>query len=168
MPFHSLDAYAQSRIKWHQESCPIARVTDFFLFIEQHAFFLMLIKLVSTLALQNPDAISSDLQVAVLGQNSVCPSQLKDAFHDGIKGLKMPVEYADYADDVHSYMAMVLDEPVPVLGKTIPRPPALSGTFPRHVPSSATPAAPPSASSSASSSSKKRSSTKALEFDGMD
>ena len=147
MPFHSLDAYAQSRIKWHQESCPLSRVTDFFLFIEQHAFFLMLIKLVSTLALQNPDAISSDLQVAVLGQNSVCPSQLKDAFHEGVKGLKMPTEYADYADDVHSYMVMVLDEPVPVLGKTIPRPPALSGTFPRHVPSSASPAAPSSTSS---------------------
>ena len=89
--------------------------------------FLMLMKLVATLALQNPDAaaLSTDLREAVLGQHTVCPSQLKDAFHRGIKDLRMPTEYADYADDVYSYMAEVLDEPMPVLGKIIPPPPAV-------------------------------------------
>ena len=108
-PYHSLDAYGQSRIRWHQDSCPISRVTDFFLFIEQHAFFLMLIKLAATLALQNPVALSADLREAALGEHTVCPSQLKDAFHRGIKELKMPVDFADYADDVRSYMAELLE-----------------------------------------------------------
>ena len=46
----------------------------------------------------------------------------------------MPVEYADYADSTHSYMSDVLEIGVPVMGSTIPRPPADAGTFSRYTP----------------------------------
>ena len=89
--FPSLDAYGKDRIRWHQQQCLLMRVTDFFLFIGQHAFFLLFIKMVATVALQDPDAVPQSLREAVLGQNAV----LKRAFHQGICDLKMPVEYAD-------------------------------------------------------------------------
>ena len=58
-PFQNLDAYGQARIRWHQEQCPLVRVTDFFLFIEQHSFFLLFIKMVSTVALQDQDCAAT-------------------------------------------------------------------------------------------------------------
>ena len=156
-PFQNLDAYGQDRIRWHQEQCPLVRVTDFFLFIEQHSFFLLFIKMVSTVALQDQDSVPQLLREAVLGQNVVCPSQLKRAFHQGIVDLKMPVEYADYADSIHNYMADVLEIGVPVMGSTIPRPPAEAGTFPRYTPTPVpTPAATASSSSSSTSSNKRK------------
>ena len=70
------------------------------------------------------------LREAVLGQNAVCPSQLKGAFHQGIVDLKMPVEYADYAGAIHNYMADLLEIGVPVMGSTIPRSPCRGWHFP--------------------------------------
>ena len=166
-PFQNLDAYGQDRIRWHQEQCPLVRITDFFLFIEQHSFFLLFIKMVSTVALQDQDSVPQLLREAVLGQNVVCPSQLKRAFHQGIVDLKMPVEYADYADSIHNYMADVLEIGVPVMGSTIPRPPAEAGTFPKYTPTPVpTPAATASSSSSSTSSNKRK--QQALELNTLD
>ena len=70
--------------------------------------------------------------------------------------LKFSVDYADYADDIHNYMALVIDIGVPILGSSIPRPPAPEGTFPRYSPTSSRPTAPPTTTSSSSTSSNKR------------
>ena len=114
--------------------------------------------MVATVALQDPDAVPQLLREAVLGHNAVCPSQLKGAFHQRIVDLKMPVvEYADYADSTHNYMADVLEIGVPVMGSTIPRPPAEAGTFPRYSPAPVpTPAATASSSSSSTSNNKRK------------
>ena len=113
--------------------------------------------MVATVALQDPDAVPQLLREAVLGQNAVCPSQLKEAFHQGIVDLKMPTEYADYADSIHNYMADVLEIGVPVMGSTIPRPSAEAGTFPRYTPAPIpTPAATASSSSSSTSNNKRK------------
>ena len=50
-PYESLDRSAQARIKWHKCQCHLGKVTDFLLFVEQHSFLLLYIKLVGTLAL---------------------------------------------------------------------------------------------------------------------
>ena len=69
----------------------------------------MFVKLVATLALHDPDFLPPQLCEAVLGQNTVCPSQLKEVFHQGVKDLRMPVDLADNADSVYGYMSEVLD-----------------------------------------------------------
>ena len=122
-PFANLRVYADSRIEWHCSQCPLEKVTDFFLQIEQHSFFLLFIKLVASLALSMPESLTGQLREAALGQLAVCAPQLKAAFHAGVMKLKMPTHYADYADSVHNYMAQVLDISVPILGGSIPRPP---------------------------------------------
>ena len=84
-PHDSLGSYGRARIHCHKTQCPLGRVTDFMLYIEQHAFFLQYIKLVATLALQSPESMDSDLREAALAQVAMCPSQLKDAFHEGVQ-----------------------------------------------------------------------------------
>ena len=80
---------------------------------------------------------SADLREAVLGQNTVCPSQLKDAVHRGIKKLRMLVDFADYADEVHSYTWMSRRQR---FAKRSLAHQVHLGLFPRHASSSATPA----------------------------
>ena len=53
-------------------SAPLEKVTDFFLQIEQHSFFLLFIKLVASLALSMPESLTGQLREACLGQLAVC------------------------------------------------------------------------------------------------
>ena len=173
-PFESLKTYGEARIKWHQNQCHMSNLTDFFLFIEQHTFFLLFIKLVGCLALHNPEKMNGDMRESVLGQLAVCPSQLKEVWGAETNAMKVPMQFVDYADWIYSYMLTVLELPVPITGDAIPRPPAAAGIFPPYKPSTACPRSffsPPAASStpatstsaSTATSSKKRSSARALE-----
>ena len=130
--------------------CPLEKETDFFLQIEQHSLFLLFIKLVASLALSMPESLTGQLREACLGQLAVCAPQLKAAFHAGVMKLKMPTHYADYADSVHNYMAQVLDISVPILGGSIPRPPAGEGVFPPYVPEGPRPVPPKTSTPSSS------------------
>ena len=149
-PFNSLPEYGEARIKWHQGQCPLTNVTDFLLYIEQHSFFLLFIKLAGSLALSEPEQFTGEQRESVLGQLAVCPSQLRDAFQQDSGDLKVPLQYMDYADWVHG-MLEVLDLPVPIMGKTIPRPPASKGVFPPHNPSASSSCPASSTTASASS-----------------
>ena len=93
-----------------------------------------------------------DLMEAVLAQMAMCPNQLKEAFHEGIASLKFSVDDADYADEIHNYMSLVFDIGVPILGLSIPRPPAPQGAFPRYYPTTSRPTAPSTTPSSSSTS----------------
>ena len=82
-PYANLDAYGKDRIRWHQEQCPIMRVTDFFLFIEQHAFFLLLRQDGGHCCLAGPRCNTTTFQ----DRTQRCPSQLngqKGGFHQGM------------------------------------------------------------------------------------
>ena len=173
-PFDNLKSYGEARIQWHQNQCHQSNLTDFFLFIEQHTFFLLFIKLVGSLALLSPEKLNGDMREPVLGQLAVCPSQLKEVWETETNQIKVPMQFVDYADWVYSYMLNVLELPVPITGDSIPRPPAAAGIFPPYKPSTACPpsffsspatSSTPATSTSASTAtfSKKRSSAKALE-----
>ena len=150
---------------------PVRHLQDLrlLLTIEQHAFFLLYIKLVATLALSMPENLTGSLREAALGQVSVCAPQLRDAFLQGARNIKPRAQFRSYVDAIYNYVNEVIEINLPIMGETIPRPPAPSGVFPRYVPSTATPAPPAtSASSSAASSSRKRSSNEALEYEMLD
>ena len=82
-PYANLDQYGKNLIQWHHDQCSITRVIDFSLFFAQHAFLLIFANFVATSVLQDPR---------------------------GIKELRMPVDFADYGDEVHAYVTEVLDE----------------------------------------------------------
>ena len=168
-PFNSVKEYGASRVAWHEDQCGMQKLTDFLLTIEQHCFFLLYIKLVATLALGMPENLTGQLREAALGQVSVCAPQLKEAFLQGARSLSPPSQFRSYIDQVYQYLNEVIDISLPIMGSSIPRPPAPPGVFPPYVPSTATPAPPAtSASSSAASSSRKRSSKEALEYEMLD
>ena len=168
-PFKTVKEYGASRVAWHEDQCGMQRLSDFLLTIEQHCFFLLYIKLVATLALGMPENLTGQLREAALGQVSVCAPQLKEAFLQGAKNINPPSNFRTYIDTIYNYMNEVIEITLPIMGSTIPRPPAPPGVFPPYVPSSATPA-PPTAptTSSTASSSRKRSSTAALEYEILD
>ena len=168
-PFSSVKEYGSSRVERHEDQCGISKISDFLLMIEQHAFFLLYIKLVATLALSVPENLTGSLREASLGQVSACAPQLRDAFLQGARNIKPPSQFRSYVDAVYNYMNEVIEIALPIMGSTIPRPPAPPGVFPPYVPSSATPAPPTApATSSTASSSRKRSSTAALEYEILD
>ena len=168
-PFNTVKEYGASRVAWHEDQCGMQKLTDVLLTIEQHCFFLLYIKLVATLALGMPENLTGQLREAALGQVSVCAPQLKEAFLQGARSLSPPSQFRSYIDQVYHYLNEVIDISLPIMGSTIPRPPAPPGVFPPYVPSNATPAPPATtASSSAASSSRKRSSKEALEYEMLD
>ena len=88
--------------------------------------------------------------------HGVCPSQLREAFHQASGDLKVPMEFMDYAHWVHDYWQFRRSL-CPSWVAAFPAPPDPKGTFPPRIPSASRPA--PPTISSASSSSKKRSSS---------
>ena len=173
-PFNSLPEYGEARIQWHQGQCPLTNVTDFLLYIEQHSFFLLFIKLAGSLALSEPEQFTGEERESVLGQLAVCPSQLRNAFEKDSGVLKVP-------NAVHGLCR--LGARVHVRGARLARADhgednsqatCLKGVFPPHSPSASLscPAASTTASTSSPAttspitseiSSRKRSSTRALE-----
>ena len=134
-PFNSLPEYGEARIRWHQKQCPLTNITDFLLYIEQHTFFLLFIKLAGSLALSEPEQFTGEQRESVLGQLAVCPSQLRNAFEQDSGDLKISLQYMDYAEWVHGYMLEVLDLPVPIMGKNNSQATCLKGSLSSAQPS---------------------------------
>ena len=155
-PFKTVKEYGASRVAWHEDQCGMQKLSDFLLTRPP-------------LALGMPESLTGQLREAALGQVSVCAPQLKEAFLQGAKNLNPPSNFRTYIDTIYNYMNEVIEITLPIMGSTIPRPPAPPGVFPLYVPSNATPAPPTApATSSTASSSRKRSSTAALEYEILD
>ena len=153
-PFKTVKEYSAARIAWHNDQCGVEQVTDFLLFVEQHTFFLMYMKLVATLALSMPENLTGSMREASLGQVAVCTPQLKEAFHQGMQKVKIPTRLGSYVEDIVKYMNDVMDIAIPIMGSSIPRPPAPPGVFPPDGPSASTPAMPSTSATAASSTSR--------------
>ena len=124
--------------------------------IKQHSFFLMYIKFVATPALSMPENLTGALRETCSGQVSVCTPQLQDVFRQGARSMNPPAHSCSYADSVYHYLNDIINFNLPIMGATIPWPPAPPRVFPPDVPSNATLVAPSTtvSSSTAASSSK--------------
>ena len=121
----SVGAYGTWRRESHAATFGRSDVGDILLRLEEHAFYVVLIKLTASVALTNPERLSSEKRQQAGTLLSHCPSALKRCVKLFAKD-KLSLSPGAAVDLVLDYVVRICELPVPLLANQVPPAPELS------------------------------------------
>ena len=123
----SIGAYGSSRRLAHAEAFGTSDEARTLLRLEEHAFYVVVIKLTATVAMANPDRLSSDQRLRAGALMAFCPSALKTCLKM-TKGDFDSLPSQREVEKVLAYCSKVCDLAIPLWAQQVPGPPYVMPT----------------------------------------
>ena len=120
----SVGDYGAARRAIHAEVFGNCEVAATLLRLEEHAFYVVVIKMAATIAMAEPDRLSPDQRMCAGSLMAFCPGALKQCVEmskDDFESLPSPRE----AEKVQSYCVRMCDLAIPLRPMQVPGPPFL-------------------------------------------
>ena len=131
-PASDLHEYCQARREWHYQQCSTRWLTMILLKLEEHAFYLALLKLMATKVLTKfPTKLEESQKAEVLRGLWSYPQDLERRMQRSLAGIRSSSEDLDnYIHAVQNYITAVIKLDIPIANPwSIPRVPGLNKSF---------------------------------------
>ena len=114
LPLINMQEYSRSRREWHQRWVSLSTLRAWLLALEEHSFYLLAIKSLSTVSIKTPSKFTSGDREFLVVMAQVCDGDLSDELGH--------VRSFHYPDHMSLYVAAVMDQVRSILRLRVPLP----------------------------------------------